>query len=229
VDIKEVVDVEATTIDFDPTIQDGKPFKVKVELQNTGSIGYKARVRLDILDQDNLIFTGWGDEKYFFPGNQKIYDLYWYPLNIEGELKALIIIYYANEMKKVKLVKFEVEASEKSPENIFEILDFRTYDDEVEFLLKTNKTVENVIIIPFGYPTGWIFEQVKVDELESGSVKIVNLKYDPSLWKETSVMFNMISEDGKYHASESFTMKRENSFWSNVYKIIHNLRVILNF
>ena len=84
-----------------------------------------------------------------------------------------------------------------------------------------------MIIIPSGYPTGWILEQVKIDELDSGDVRIVNLKYEPSLWKETNVMINIISEDGKYHASELFRMKKETAFWKNVYKVINNLRVLL--
>jgi len=229
VNIKEVIEVEALDIDYNSTITDGKPFKVNIELFNSGSIGYKTRIRLDIFDQDDLIFTGWSYEKYFFPGNQEIYDLYWHPSNLEGKFKASIKIYFANEIKKIKPIKFEVEPVKKTPENVFEILDFRTYDDGVEFLVKTNKTLEDIAFVPSNYPTGWIFEQTKIDKLESGSIEIVDLRYEPSLWKESDVTINIFTEDGKYYTSKSFTLKKETFFWKHVYRIINGLRVFLKF
>ena len=95
VTIKEVVEINITNIDYNSTITDGKPFKVNIELFNPGSVGYTARIRLDIFDQDDLIFTGWSDEKHFFPGNRGVYDLYWYPSGLEGKFKASIRIYFA--------------------------------------------------------------------------------------------------------------------------------------
>jgi len=229
VNIKEVIEVEASSIDYNSTITDGKPFKVNIELFNPGSVGYNSRIRLDILDQDNLVFTGWSDEKNFFPGNWKIYDLYWHPLNFEGNLKASIRIYFANEIKKIKPIKFEVKSTEKSSESVFEILDFRTYDEEIEVLVKTNKTVENIVFIPSDYSTGWIFEQTKINKLDSGSLKIINLKYEPSLWKPDDVTISIFTEDGNYYTSQSFSLKRETFFWRHVHKIINGLRVFLKF
>lgn len=229
VNIKEIIEVEATSIDYNSTITDGKPFKVNIKLFNPGSVGYKARIRLDIFDQDNLIFTSWGEEEYFYPGNQKIYDLYWYPLNLEGKFKASVKIYYANEIKKIKPIKFEVEPVETPPENVFEILDFRTYDDEVEFLIKSNRTVENIVFIPSDYPTTWIFEQAKISKLEDGNVEIINLKYEPSLWKQDDITMNIFTENGKYYTSKPFTLERETFFWKHVYRMIYGLRVFLKF
>jgi len=228
VNIKEVTRVETTNIDYNSTVTDGKPFKMNVELFNSGSVGYKARIRLDISDKDNLIFTGWSDERNFVPGTREIYDLYWYPSNFKGKFKASIRVYFANEINKIKEINFEVKTSNKSQENIFEILDFRTYDDEVVFLLKTNKTVENIIITPSNYTSGWVFEQSKIDKLNSGNIKIIDLKYEPTLWKEGDVSFKIFTEDGKYYTSKSFTLKKETSFWKHIYGIINSLRVFFN-
>lgn len=227
VNIKKVVDIEMNGIDFNSTIKNGKPFKINTEFYNTGSVDYKARVRLNILDEDKLIFTGWAAEKYFFPGNRKIYELYWYPLNTKKNLQAVVMVYYANETKKVKTIKFEVEPSKETPENIFKIVNFRTYEDEVEFLLKTNETVKNVIIVPSSYPVDWIFEQVKMDELKSGSVNLIKLKYQPSEWEEINVTINIFSEDGKYYTNQSFIMKRETALWHSIYTMVNNLRAFL--
>jgi hypothetical protein len=229
ISIAEVIEIEIKDIDYSSTITDGKPFNVKVELYNSGSIGYKARIRLDIFDHDDLVFTGWGDEKHFVPGNQKIYDLYWYPSDLEGEFKTSIWVYYANEIKKIKPIKFQVKPTEETPGDILRILNFRTYDEEIEFLLKGNKSLENIIIVPSNYPTGWIFEQTKIDKLESGSIEIVNLKYEPSLWKSSDVTINVFTEDGKYYTSKSFSLERETNFWMNFYKMINTLRTLINF
>jgi len=227
--IKEIIEVETTRIDYNSTITDGKPFKVNIELFNSGSVGYKARIRLDIFDQDSLVFTGWSYDKYFFPGNRGIYDLYWYPSNSKGEFTASVRIYFANEIKKIKPIKFEIKPAEKTPENVFDIIDLRTYDEEIELLVKTNKTIENIAVIPYAYPNGWIFEQTKINKLQSNKIDIANLKYEPSLWKESGVTINIFTEDGQYYTSKSFTLKREVSFWRHFYKIINQLRVSLNF
>jgi len=229
VNIKEVLEVKTTRIDYNSTITDGKTFQVNIELFNSGSVEYRARIRLDIFKQDNLIFTGWSDERHFFPGNQESYFLYWYPFNSEGKFKASIRIYFANEIIKIRPLEFEVKSTEKTPENVFEILDFRTYDEEVELLFKTNKTLENIVIIPVYYPTGWVFEQAKINKLESGEIKIVNLKYEPSLWKQSDVTINIFTEDGKYYASKSFTLKRETLFWTYFYRMINDLRIFFKF
>ena len=57
VNIKEVLEIEDTSIDYNTTITDGRPFKVNMELYNSGSVGYNARVRLDIFDKKRLIFN----------------------------------------------------------------------------------------------------------------------------------------------------------------------------
>lgn len=229
VNIQEVIEVEAINIDYNSTITDGRPFKVSFELFNPGSVGYKTRIRLDIFDQDNLIFTGWSNEEYFFPGNRRTYGLYWHPLDLEGKFKASIRIYFINKIKKIKPIKFEVKPVEKTPENAFDILDFRTYDEEVELLVKSNRTLENIGIVPSNYPTGWIFEQTKIDKLESGSIKKINLRYEPSLWVQGDVTIGIFTEDGKYYTSKSFTMERETFFWRHFYRIINDLRIFLKF
>lgn len=229
INIKEIVKADTINIDYNSTLTDGRPFKVNMELFNSGSVGYNGRIRLDIFYGDDLVFTGWSHEKYFFPGNQEVYNLYWHPSDVEGKFKASIRIYHGNEIKKIKPIKFEIKPTEKTPEDIFEILDFRTYDEEVKLLIKTNKTFENVVIVPSDYPNDWIFEQTKIDKLESGNVKIISLRFQPSLWKEDDVTIHVFTEDGEYHTIRSFELKKETTFWKYYYKIIHDLRVLFKF
>jgi hypothetical protein len=230
VNIKELTRVNATNINYNSSITDGKPLKLDIELFNSGSTGYKARIKFDIFDKDsNSIFTGWSDEKDFFPGYRKFYDLYWHPSNVKGKFKASIAVYFANEINKIKQINFEIKPSSKPPESIFEILDFRTYEDEVIFLVRTNKTVENVIFMPSNYPSGWVFEQNKIDKMENDNIKIIDLKYGPTLWKESDVTINIFTEDGKYYTSKSFSLKRETSFWKEFYGIVNTFRVLFKF
>ncbi len=229
INIKEVTRFETEKINYNSTITDGKPFKINLELLNSGSVGYKARIRLDIFDKNNLIFTGWSDEKQLFPGDLKTYDLYWYSLNVKGRFKALAKIYFANNITKIKEINFEVKPSSKSNENIFEIFNFRTYEDEVIFLAKSNKTVENIIFMPSNYPSDWIFEQNNVDKFENGDIKVIHIKYEPSLWRQSDVKINIFTEDGKYYTSKTFTLTKENSFWKHINGIINDLRVFLKF
>lgn len=205
VNIGEVLGAETSGFDYDSLINKGI-FKVSFQLYNTGSVGYKARARLDVFNGSKLIFTGWSEEKSFIPSDRKIFTLYWYPTE-KGEYSAEIKIYYANEIKTVKKIKLEVK-NVTSQSDIFEIKNLKTFSDELRFDLESKKSLKDVIIIPSDYPLGWMFEEKKINNLIKDETKEVSIKYEPSLWKNTTLTLNVITPDGKYVASKSFMLER---------------------
>lgn len=111
-------------------------FKISSEIYNSGSVGYKARSRIDIFDKDNIIFTGWSREKPLVPGEQKDFNIYWCQPNTSGNFIVRLRFYYGGEMYE-KNITFEI--STQIQEDIFEIYNFRTYDDYIRFDIKSKK------------------------------------------------------------------------------------------
>jgi len=225
VNVTEILTAEAINVNYDSIVEDGKVFKTSFELFNSGSIGYKARVRLDVFNDKNLVYTGWSDEKSLPPGIRVFFRVYWYPSNSTGNFTGRLMIYYANEIEKMDTIEFEVKGI-SIPEKSIEIVDFKTYDEEVEIALKSDQSLNNVVVIPSGYPLGWVFEQTMIEKLEKNKVKRIGLVYKPSLWKPTLIKLDVITEDGKYYTSESFLLERETGIRRLLYyslKWIRNL------
>jgi len=210
VGVKEILESEITSFKYNSLLESGEPFKVSFELFNSGSVGYRARVRLDIINQTNLYYTGWSEEKSLWPGSSGYFEVHWYPVNITGDLEARVMIYYANDIKELKPIKFKIVGI-GTPEKDIEITGFKTYEDRIVVGLKSNKELEDIIIVPSGYLYGWIFEQSKIEKISKDEEKKVELKYEPTIWKETEVMIHVFTEDGKYYTSKSFLMKIEKS------------------
>jgi len=224
VNIRDKLESEITTIKYNSLLESGEPFKVNFELFNSGSIGYRVRIRLNIMNDTEIYYTGWSEEKPLWPGNSGNFELYWYPMNLTGNLEAKLLVYYANEIEELKSIDFKI-SSTSNPEKDIDITDLKTYEDRVIVTLKTDQELEDVIIIPSDYPYGWIFEQSKIDLINAGKEKKVELKYEPTIWKETETMIHVFTEDGKHYNSKSFLMEREESrinilsFFIKIFKI----------
>ena len=223
VKIGEVLSIEASDFEYDSLIDKGI-FKVSFELYNTGSTGYKARARLDVFNGSKLIFSGWSEEKSFTPSTRKSFTLYWCPSK-KGKFNAEIRIYYANEIKTVKKIKFEVK-NVTPYSDVFEIKNLKTFSDEIRFALRSKKSLKDVLVIPSDYPLGWIFEQKKIDDLIKNEEKEVSIKYEPSLWKNTTLTLNVLTSDGKYLTSKSFKLERVSfleEFFHRLFKLLWKL------
>lgn len=206
VGVSEVLKTEVLGLEYNSLIENGEPLKVSFELSNIGSIGYRARVRLNIYNRTNLLQTVWSSEENLPPGIGYHFNVY-YPVNSEGKFKARVRVYYANEIEEVKSFDFQVKKI-ISPKNTFYITNFRTYKEEVEFNLRSNETLENILIVPTNCPTGWVCEQKKLDGIKENETKKISLFYNPSLWKESGITINIFTEDGKYGTTETFVMKK---------------------
>jgi len=206
VGVSEVLKKEVLGLKYNSVIENGEPLKVSFEFFNPGSVGYKARVRLDIFNRSEILQTLWSSEEDFPPSASYHFELY-YPVNYEGKFKAKIRVYYANEIEEIKSFDFQVKKI-ISAKKTFEITNFRTYKDEIEFDLMSDETLENVLVVPTNCPIGWVCEQKKLDKIKVNETKKVTLFYESSLWKESGISINVFTQDGKYVMNEAFSMKR---------------------
>ncbi len=199
--------------------------KFSIEFYNTGSVPYKARIKIEIFNNSEVIFNGWSQEKDFMPGEKKLFDIYWYNNNT-GKYFAKLKSYFGNSIKEYKKFEFSIKNSIDS-EDIFEIKNFRTYDNYIIFDVQSKKDVKNIVIIPYQYTLGWIFEQKEIANISGNSSKLVVLNYYPTLWTPSNISLAIVSDNGKYYTEKTLEMKKNEGLVGFFYYIIDNIRIAL--
>jgi hypothetical protein len=216
--IKSKIIYENNSISFDIV-------NFSTEFYNIGSVPYSARARIFVYNDNKLIFNGWSQEKDLMPGDKKTFNIYWY-VSSPGKYESKLRLYFGNEINESE--KKELQIGETLiPEDIFEINNFRTYDNYVIFDVKSKKDAKNVIIIPSKYVSGWIFEQKTIDSIKKDSIKTVKINYYPTLWKPTTLKLSIVAENGKYYSEKDLEMKKEEGIIGMIYSILDSLKAIL--
>ncbi|MEM5793251.1 MAG: hypothetical protein QXY45_02740 [Candidatus Aenigmatarchaeota archaeon] len=193
-------------------------FNVTHSFDNTGSVPYKLRARMDVYNQTwNIIFTAWSQEFEIYPSEKKVITLYWVPINTSGIFIAQIKVYYGNEIIEGPRLWFKVNKSEG-----FEYLPIKTnykiYDEEIE--ISISEVSQGLIIIPISYPKGWIVEEVKTNKDKT------SIRYDPGVWVEGKIIkFLIITEDGRYTKIDDLQIKKR----PKIERLIHSFKNFLKF
>ncbi|MEM5834272.1 MAG: hypothetical protein QXQ69_00275 [Candidatus Aenigmatarchaeota archaeon] len=197
--------------------------KLNLEFFNTGSVAYKARVRLDVLNSSEILFTGWSKEETLMPGEAKNFELFYYSPETEN-LTLRLRVYYANEMLE-KYLNITLE-NQKKPENIFQVKNFRVYDNYIRFEVKANQSLK-VFVIPSNFLPGWVFEQKKLEIKENKNTEVV-IPFSYQVWFPHEIKLEIVSEDGNYYYSNLFYLEKEEGLIKYINQIKDKLSVALN-
>jgi hypothetical protein len=218
-DIKSKIILENNTVSFNI-------INFSTEFYNIGSIPYNSRARIYIYNNENkLIFSGWSQEKTLMPGDKKTFDIYWYT-NYSGDYKSKLRFYFGNEIIESEKKEFQINETLIS-EDIFEIYNFRTYDTYVIFDIKSKKDAKNIIIIPYKYVPGWIFEQEIIDSIKKDYIKTVKINYYPTVWKLSTLKLSIAAENGNYYSEKDLEMKKEEGIAKVIYNILDSLKLLV--
>jgi len=199
--------------------------KFQTEIYNTGSIAYDSRVRIFIYNDSKLIFDGWSQEKDLMAGDKETFDIYWYS-KYPGKYEYKLRVYFGNEINETEKKEFEIDHL-LDYKDVFEVYNFRTYDNKIVFDLKSKENVKNIEIIPYDYTPGWIFEQETIDEMKKDSIKTVSIPFYPTVWEPSKLTLAIVAEDGKFYSERVEEMKKEAGIIDLINNILNSLRIIL--
>jgi hypothetical protein len=183
--------------------------KFSTEFYNTGTIPYKARIRVDVFDYDKYLFSGWSKEKPLMPGGRDYFEVFWYSEKA-GNFTALLKAYFGNEIVNYGYINVTIGKA-SAAESTINISAVRMSYDDIALSLNSNA---ETVIIPYNYPYGWIFEQ------EITSRHEVTVRYEPSLWVPGDVSFYAVSPDGRHYGKATFRLDVKESVYDKLISIL---------
>lgn len=172
---------------------------VSAEFYNTGSVAYSARLRLDLFSAGKLSSV-WSSQRPMVPGKKENFFFYWHPNN-QSNITARLRAYFGNEILQYNETLLQFDSRETS--DSFEISNVKTFQDRIEFDLKSNESLR-VVAAPIKYPSGWIFEEA-VAEVGTKPAHIV-LPYAASLWSQETVRIAIFSDTGEHYSEKAITL-----------------------
>lgn len=225
--VSELISVDVVGLKYENTLTNGRPLNTSFEIFNSGSVGSKTRIRLDILENNKIIFTGWSNEVELQPGSRKYLEIYWYPFNKTGQFTGRLRAYIANEIQELKTIKINVKDFVSVEKNI-EIISPKIYSDRITFLVKSDKDLENLMLIPSNYPRGWIIEQKRLNKIKGKVLNYVELEYYPSIWKQDTITIFVLTGDGKNYGYTTFELKKTSRIEEITFYMIKSIENLIS-
>ncbi len=206
------VDVEvSSTVNGSFMVSDfqqiGSFFYIKVGAHNTGSEAYGARVRADVVNGRNIIFTGWSQEKPVAPGEKKSFTVFGYRLPASNQ-ELMIRIYHGNEIAGIGPIGLNSSVPAARGE-AFSIENFRTYDDYMRFDLHSNRSLHDIAVFPRGFPGSWIIGQASINSMEANGITEVRLPYETGFFQKRDITIVMATRDGMVYQEQNVSIERE--------------------
>ena len=180
--------------------------EANADYHNTGGVSYTARMRMDVVSDEGLVFTGWSRKYTLAPGDRKSFMAHWYSPDAEGNHSAVLRIYYANEISEPLVMNFTTNP--KDTEDVFTVYNLRTYGDYVRFSLAANRSADDVVVFPSEYPPGWIFEQAAMEGIPAGKSAEVILPYQADIFSDQDVTIAVATKDGSFYKEASLKLER---------------------
>ena len=237
VHVTEVIDGNIVQVDAEKFINN-TPQRFLIHWENTGSVGCRVRMGVDIYNEE-LMYTAWSKELPLEPGDYSELEAWFYPKN-SGNITSKIFIYFCNTIQQGPVLNFTAfipitsdnitnttrSVVKAKKEKAFDIRAEST-ENYVEMRIRSKKNIKDLVIIPRECPLGWIFESAKIDEIKKDEEKVVKINYVPSIWKEKTIEFDVVTMDGENHMVKEVILSKKKGY-SLEQKVIAILIVVIS-
>ncbi len=185
--------------------------KFTVQWYNSESVSCESRMEFRIYEEGGETYeTVWSGSREMFPGSSDHFEAYWLP-GKTGNYSVKLVIHHCQDYFESEMIEFSVESLASLQEAIA-ISAENIPGSRIRIELSSESDIGNVAVIPSGYPMGWVFSGENV-ELAGGKA-VLEMEYDPSIWREEKVDLQAVSLDGKYSSGKiEFALEEEKYFW----------------
>ncbi len=184
------------------------PQIIYMNIENTGSAGCAVKVRADFYKDSRLLKTTWSEIEALEPGGHFLFHNYWMP-DREGNITANITIHQCYETFERDQISFYVSNSTIGRTDNLQVIEAKNTKSEINLTIVSNKTLEDVLVIPANYPLGWLVEPVKINKIEKDEEKTITVPYVPSTWHGETILFDIITQDGTEYTTHSVQLKEQ--------------------
>jgi len=185
------------------------------EFLNPGSVPYSARARVDVFEDDNIVFTAWSEKMVLMPGNTAPFRLSWVPEE-GGDYTARLRAYYGGEIVENTM---NLSVSAKEVKKTVSINNVRVFDNLVLVELTSEKDKDEIYVVPSGFPRDWIFTQGMIGGIKANERRLVLLSYIPSVWTPQNI--TIYAGSGDAVKAKSLVMERETGLTALLYRILY--------
>jgi hypothetical protein len=204
--------------------------KFSVEQYNTGSVPYKARVRIDVMNSSSggneVLDSMWGEVAVLMPGDKSLSRIYYYS-NSSGKSVIRVRSYYANEISERTFEISKPSYAKKVPASSDDayVTGIRTYDGFLIADIHSTSNVKDAVVIPKDYPEGWTFLQKPLGDLKSGQDVTVRIPYEAQVFLPGRMAIEVVADEGTIRSEARFIMKKESGLVGFLEKIIDLVKV----
>jgi hypothetical protein len=199
------------------------PQKFAMTWENTGSIACRSMARIDFFREDERVYTSWGPESLLRTGESASWELYSF-LNESG-YNFTVTVYHCNEPFQLGPYELSIQKPGQAADSI-KIVNSDANEESVNVYVMAEKDLENVVVIPADYPTGWIFESGRIESIRRGETKVVTMNYRPTLWEGAAVTFVAATEDGSYAQTKPVILRRQETDYSGIFFAILSIAIV---
>jgi len=199
----------------------GAPTRVLMDWENIGSAGCVVTLSADVYEkkaiQTKKLVNGtivvektfniskdpvdvlWSFPTPLEPGDHSPLEFIWIPKSA-GEFVLKPKAYMCFKTIELEDINVSVRKRNISVEQVPALIETKSTPSSIEFSITPEEDTGPLTIVPQVYPVGWIVESKTIPFPGVGNVTSVAIRYAPQIWRETDIVFDIISEDGRYRS-----------------------------
>lgn len=185
-----------------------EPQVILTNIYNVGSTGCVVKVRVDFYKSSKHLKTTWSEIEAMEPGATFLFHNYWIP-DEEGNITAKTKIYQCYEVFTRDEITFKVGNKSIQLTEDVGVVESENTRNKINLTIVSNKTLEDVLIIPSEYPLGWIVEHGRINKIAAGEEKTITIEYEASTWHEEKIKFDILTIDGSEHTQYIMQLEKE--------------------
>jgi hypothetical protein len=217
VEVGEVIDGYSPYFEVGEGVQN-VPQRFLMVWENSGSLGCSVLMQVEVyklgLNGSKLVSTSWSNDTPLESGGTGTLEAYW-PPEEPGDYMANLTLHLCRRIVEGPVVNFSVKANDKGFEKApFEIRGITNDYERIIIDFESRRNMEDLVIIPSGYPRGWVVQSRSVKGVEANKTYYIGLAYEPAIWGEKSLSIGIVTKDGRYSTKTPYTLQKVTpGFW----------------